>query len=176
MLTQADFQRALEYVFFNEGGFSNHKDDKGGPTKYGITLSTLAQWRKNSALVLSDVVDLSRAEAGEIYLQLYWLPLGCHKLKSIAVATALFDAGVLFGVHGASSALQAAVGVRADGIVGPVTLFEVNQREPAVVVASFQLELFERVAGIIKKRPQNAVFEHGWCNRIHRMQTLVASA
>ncbi len=36
---------ALDLMFGHEGGYSNVKTDRGGPTKYGVTHTTLAARR-----------------------------------------------------------------------------------------------------------------------------------
>ncbi|RMF69946.1 MAG: hypothetical protein D6740_08910, partial [Alphaproteobacteria bacterium] len=37
--------RLLDRLIAREGGFVAHAADRGGPTKYGITLATLSAWR-----------------------------------------------------------------------------------------------------------------------------------
>jgi|GEM_PF-4548155 len=35
----------IDRLIDREGGFVDHPADRGGPTKYGITLRTLSKWR-----------------------------------------------------------------------------------------------------------------------------------
>ncbi len=46
-LTQGadDLQRSLEFLLAEEGGWSNHPDDKGGATFNGVTQATYDDWR-----------------------------------------------------------------------------------------------------------------------------------
>src|SRR5688500_15627468 len=70
-MAQTSFPAALAVVLGHEGGFLHHPLDPGGPTKFGITLETLARARK-AAVDAEDVRTLDRAEAGAIYRALYW--------------------------------------------------------------------------------------------------------
>ena len=37
------FLKAIDIIFGNEGGYSNHRNDKGGATNFGITQATLRE-------------------------------------------------------------------------------------------------------------------------------------
>jgi len=53
-------------IIQREGGFSDRTADRGGATNFGITIQTLAAWRKKPVTV-DDVKKLTPAEATEIY-------------------------------------------------------------------------------------------------------------
>ncbi|MDW9477916.1 hypothetical protein GOB57_03920 [Sinorhizobium meliloti] len=54
---------ALELVFGDEGDYSNVKTDRGGPTKYGVTHTTLAAHRGVRSATADQVTALSREGA-----------------------------------------------------------------------------------------------------------------
>ena len=41
-----NFEKIVQLVFGSEGGFSNHPNDRGGRTNYGVTQSTYNGWRR----------------------------------------------------------------------------------------------------------------------------------
>lgn len=112
---------SLELMFGHEGGYSNVKTDRGGPTKYGITHTTLAAHRGVKAVSADQVKALTRQEAEEIYRRSYWAQSGGDLLPT-GLDYAVFDFGVNSGPARAVKELQAAVGVAQDGIIGETTL------------------------------------------------------
>lgn len=122
---------ALDLVFGHEGGYSNVKTDKGGPTKFGITHTTLAAHRGKPSVSAREVQAMSREEAVEIYRRSYWGQAGGDLLPP-GLDYAVFNSAVMSGPSRAVKILQAAVGVREDGQVGEQTLAAVRRYEGGV--------------------------------------------
>jgi len=61
----------IDRVIVREGGYCDIPEDRGGPTKYGITIYTLSSWR-NEMCEARDVQDMSVMEARDIYRSMYW--------------------------------------------------------------------------------------------------------
>jgi len=149
-----------------EGGFVNHPDDKGGPTNMGITQATLSRWR-NKPVSVGDVSNLGDLEARDIYHELYWFRprLSTLRLDPI-VAEMLFDAAVHSGPRRAIKFLQEAIGVRADGAIGPVTRDRAAVFKQPELAAGIMVKRMEYVGRIITKSPSQAVFAAGWMHRL----------
>jgi|TARA_R100000501_G_scaffold17911_1_gene34568 lysozyme family protein len=98
--------RLLDELIQREGGFVNHPDDRGGPTKFGITRQTASANGYNGAMR-----DFPRALALEIYTQRYWEAPRFDRVAEIAphVAEELFDTGVNMGPAVATAFLQRAL-------------------------------------------------------------------
>ena len=183
----ADFKLAFWYVFKDEGGFVNNPHDKGGPTKYGVTLRTLASWLAPKTVTIEDVQNLTIEEAQALYYSRYWLVSGCDRVEAQAVAVALFDVAVWAGPHTATLYAQMALnvcleasGVSArriteDGYVGPSTITALSRVSPEAFLKTFHGLLLVRTAGIIKADPTQKVFELGWTHRVDRLLTLIPS-
>ena len=173
------FDRALEYVLKNEGGFVNDPNDPGGATNYGITQGTYASWRGEPVNAL-DVETMSLEEAGTIYRERYWTPLGCDKLRQYPIACAMFDAGVLFGIHAsATSAQQASMfmlpeGLVVDGKIGVKSIAALDLVQPQVFLPGFRHMLRQRVNRIIELRPTSERYRDGWNARIDRYPDLAS--
>ncbi|MFM2005303.1 MAG: hypothetical protein RLZZ09_958, partial [Pseudomonadota bacterium] len=115
---------ALRLVFGHEGGYSNRKTDRGGPTKYGITKATLEAAR-GRPVSNEDVKALTLDEAVQIYARSYWVQSGGDALPA-GLDYAAFDFGVNSGPNRAVKVLQQALGVTPDGWVGEKTLAAVS--------------------------------------------------
>jgi lysozyme family protein len=84
-----NFNQALQFTLGWEGGFSNHPNDSGGATNFGITQATYNRYRRNRKLPNQSVRLIRRHEATDIYHAYYWIEGGCDKLSP---KWALFDA------------------------------------------------------------------------------------
>jgi len=66
----ADFDKIFESILHHEGRvFTDIKADRGGATKFGVTLATLQQLQPSATK--EDVEDMDEDGAREIYLQLW---------------------------------------------------------------------------------------------------------
>jgi uncharacterized protein (TIGR02594 family) len=121
------FEHALAHVLDMEGGWADDPYDPGGPTNYGITITTFADDRgiavtaENFAQLKSDLRSISHSDVRRIYHDRYWLAAACP-LMPPALAFFHFDAAVNHGVLGSARLLQEAVGATIDGEIGPETL------------------------------------------------------
>ena len=111
-----DFDLAFKTVIGHEGGYSNHSQDPGGETKYGIS---------KRAYPSVDIRNLTLDHAKEIYRRDYWDKLRLDELPD-AIRFDLFDAAVNSGVKTAIKFLQKACEVIPDGIMGPQTVSAAN--------------------------------------------------
>lgn len=97
---------AIETTLKLENGFVNNPNDRGGPTKWGVT-ETVAR----EAGYQGDMRDLPRATAKQILIDKYWVKPGFDAINDISpnIAWELFDAGVLSGPPTAIKWLQKAL-------------------------------------------------------------------
>lgn len=152
-------------VLEREGGYVDHPLDKGGPTNRGITIGTLSSWRNEKATP-EDIKELSEEEAREIYTNKYWAGPGIDRLGLPEWAVeAVFDSAVLHGPYGTVRMLQRAAGVKADGVIGPKTIWAVQSLTPKVLTLRFIKERIVYLGAIVERSPGQAVFLKGWLNR-----------
>lgn len=174
----ASFDHAFNFTLKNEGGYTNHPLDHGGPTRWGITLADLAAWRKRPVHE-QDVKNLTQNEAKEIYRANYWQKMGLDKVFNEGIATAIFDIGVVQGCYTAVRIAQATCNIlgdnlSVDGINGPKTTAAINSKDPQKFIREFSLLVRARFDAIIKNNHSQKVFEAGWHNRADRLLTLVS--
>ena len=121
------FEVALAHVLAMEGGWTEDPHDPGGPTNFGITLATLAAFRRiavdaGTFPVLREALRrIGQAEVRTIYVERYWRPCRAANLPP-ALALMHFDAAVNHGLGASAKMLQESAGVDVDGEIGPQTL------------------------------------------------------
>lgn len=151
-----------------EGGFVNKKADRGGATKYGITIGTLSRWRKKKVTV-QDVMNLTKEEAATIYKEEYIRKPGFLNFGDEPLAEQLIDAGVNHGQAGAIKILQRALDLRDDGVIGPQTIAAVKALPFFVVYAKFISRRLRYYAAICDNDSKQLEFAAGWMNRCATM-------
>lgn len=160
MIQSTSFESAVTLVLQHEGGFVNHPRDPGGATNFGITRDTLSHARGRPASV-EDVRCLSRREAASIYRSLYWKTVRADELP-LGLDLAVFDFAVNSGPKRAVSMLQDVLGVKADGLIGPVTIKAANRADPTGTVRC----LTQARLGFLSRLTTWPVFGRGWRRRV----------
>jgi lysozyme family protein len=155
------FPAAVAFVIELEGGDKLVADphDPGGLTKFGISS------RANPDV---DVRNLTRPQAEEIYRARYWLPIHGDELPG-PLAMMTFDVAVNCGVDTAINMLQAAVGVRNDGIMGSETLAAARRGMTLESLLQLVLRRIEFYQRIVQTRPALLCYHRGWNLRLLRV-------
>lgn len=157
----------LDNIVLREGGYVYHPADRGGPTKYGVTLSTLKRHRADDSLDKDDVRQLTSSEAREIFEDLYWFDAGFSELAlNDDLMELIFDSSVNHGVSGTIHMLQKALDVSSDGILGPVTRQAVQNSDKRDLYLSLLKERYNLYARIVRNDPTQGAFIVGWLNRM----------
>ena len=128
-------KNCLTFTLKFEGGFVNDPKDPGGATNFGITIFTLADFRKKKVTV-KDVQNLTLKEAGEIYKLRFWDKVRGDDLP-VGIDCAVFDFGVHSGPTRSAKVLQRVLGLEDDGAIGDITLKAVRAAEPVALIKSF---------------------------------------
>lgn len=164
MTSASDFDEIFERVIGHEGRFQNHPGDRGNwttgvvgkgenkGTKWGLAAMTYPKL---------DIKNLSETQAKVIYYEDWWkkLDLGSH---GFAMAYQLFDASINHGSHNAIGMLQRAVGVKDDGVMGPVTrraIAHFDEHDLLMLFLAERLEFFTNIGSFMD-------FGKGWSRRI----------
>jgi lysozyme family protein len=159
------FALALELVLSAEGGYMDHPDDRGGPTKYGIS---------QGAHPNVNIQELTLEDARSIYWQAYAVPIQFEALAAIdeGLAIVTFDAAVHHGPAQAIRFLQRAASLDnggVDGVVGPKTLRAVAEwsvLDLDELMNRFHTHRLMHLTRIVTANPDQYVFLHGWIRRV----------
>lgn len=145
------FEDCIGFVLKWEGGYSNHPEDPGGETKFGIAKKFYPKL---------DIKNLTREEAIAIYKRDYWDKNNMAEIP-IYLRLAYFDCVVNQGAGAAVKILQRALGVTPDMIFGPKTR-QALLNEGVGVVQKF---LSERMLHYTRLHHFDT-FGRGWTKRL----------
>lgn len=144
-----NFEKIVEILLGIEGGYSNHPNDRGGKTNYGITQRTYDAWRKMNNLPIATVEnDLTPEEAKDIYYNMYWKESGADKYADPRDAMGLFDMAVI------SSPVEA------------IRMFNKSDNNFYTMLDN-RKKYFDN---IIKRDSKQVVFKDGWDERLKRLE------
>jgi len=187
------YAAAVAHVLAIEGGFVDDPADRGGATKYGISLRFLAaetglefDHDLDGDLDGADIRALTRQDAVELYHRCFWKRIE-GDLYPIPVGEMLFDQAVNGGLGAARRLLQRAVNtclmhlgltdatVAVDGTIGPATRAALARvlYHPGIGPDRFA-EVFrdavrERYRSIAANNPSQKRFLKGWLARADRL-------
>lgn len=166
------FLQAFTYAMHSEGGYSNHPDDRGGETKYGITAATA---RRHGLL---GVANLSLTDAMDIYYKDYWNVIEPIAKISPRIGIKMFDTHIVCRPRVAIRLLQRSLsdlGYHAaeDGIWGLETLGALRraleEKGEDSILHQYVNELVSHFSQIAQANPTQKVFLKGWLNRARRL-------
>lgn len=164
-------------VIRREGGYVNNPDDRGGPTKYGITEVKARAWGYSG-----DMRDLPRDLAYRIYEHDYYLGPNFNLINSHSeiIAEELVDSAVNLGDHWPARWLQEWLNVfnrrgtdypdiSVDGRCGPATagalegfLAVRGDEGERVLLRALNCSQGERYKDLTLARERNETFTYGW--------------
>ena len=161
-----NFKSALKHVLVHEGGWADHPKDPGGATMKGVTLATYRRYFSEDKSK-DNLHNISAAELEEIYRSGYWNKCRCDKLPP-GVDYAVFDAAVNSGPGRGVKWLQAAVGAKQDGGIGPNTLSRVEEQDPLRVTD----DMCDRRLTFLRSLSTWPTFGKGWGRRVEGVRTI----
>ena len=167
-----NWKRSFDLMLQSEGGFSDDVRDTGnklpdgraGSTMLGVTQYNWEQWLGHE-VTHEQMRKLTAADVEPFYKRKFWdavrgsaLPLGIDYLE--------FDFAVNAGAGRSSKLLQSAVGVPADGMIGPITLGAVAVYSPTELIDKFSEAKIDFYRGL----SNFDVYGVGWMNRVKHVR------
>ena len=142
----SNFEKAIPLVLKHEGKLSDDTDDKGGITKYGISLRFLKglikeypdfltefDLNKNQIIDAYDIRHMTISEATDLYRTQWWNKYGYCRIENQLIATKIFDFSVNMGTKKAVKLAQETINkmnlgiyLKVDGIFGQNTINVLN--------------------------------------------------
>lgn len=157
------FDRCIEIILKNEGGYVNDPADPGGETNFGISKRSFPDL---------DIKSLTKEYAKAIYKHVYWKPLNMSGIENINSALQIFDYAVNAGLSRSIRTAQRLAGVRVDGVIGPVTVDAINKMDD-VFLKRFIHARKEYYRYLADRKPEMKKFLQGWLNRVEHTKIIV---
>lgn len=176
------FEKAFEKVVLIEGGYSNHKNDSGGKTRYGITEETARSFGYRGPMIA-----LPLQTAKHIYKKMFWDTLSLDNISvlSPSIADELFDTAVNQGTGKAAEYLQVCLNafnrqevdykdLKVDKQIGRATLLALTKllekrgsKGELVLLRSLNCLQGAFYLNLVNKRVKDEDFVFGWIlNRV----------
>ncbi len=152
--------------------YTNRPNDRGGPTKWGITLKAWSEYVGDTCTE-QDIKDITELGARMFYETMYIRAPRFDQLPT-PLQPMVIDCGVNHGPRAASKWVQRAVGAKQDGLIGPKTIEAIVAANPLstyMKVCAFRIRLY---GAIVTKDPTQAENAHGWNNRAAKWLILLA--
>lgn len=160
----ADAKILQPFILFWEGGFVDDPHDKGGATNKGVTIGTFRQYFGKCQTV-QDLKNITDAQWLYIFKQGFWDRWQADRIGSQSIANLVVDWLYNSGSHGITK-VQAILGVKVDGIVGPKTLDALNSKDRLVLFNQIH-EAREKFYRGLSGFPR---YGKGWLNRNNSIQ------
>ncbi len=169
----ADAKKLVPFILKWEGGFVNDPVDRGGATKYGITLET---WKnvgydknKDGKIDKKDIMLLSYEDFLKVFKKNFWDKWQGDKIKNQSVANIVVDWLWGSGKWGIIYP-QRILGVKDDGKVGPKTIEAINKVNPKEFFEKVKKSRIQFYQNIVKNNPSQKKFIKGWTNRVNALK------
>ncbi|MBL4640630.1 MAG: hypothetical protein JKX86_02340 [Verrucomicrobiales bacterium] len=201
-ITVTAFSERFEHAFAEllgiEGGFVDDPVDRGGATKYGISLRFLKaegaidedldgyadfDLDMDGDIDGADIRKLTVGDAKSLYKRSFWQVLDCESFPR-PIGEMLFDQGVNGGNHAAKKMLQQAINavlragqyrtipLKVDGQIGEKTRSAFDSMwalHPGQLAIEYREAVKDRYVAIVRRNPSQAKFLKGWLNRAERL-------
>jgi len=157
-----NLETATNWILVHEGGYVNHPDDPGGATNKGIIQTTYDAFRRRKGLKSRSVKSITNSEVLEIYKDQYWDKVWGDHLPN-GLDYAMYDFAINSGPSRAIKFLQELVHVKADGILGNITLDAIRSSDN---IESLITDLCYKRWGWLKRLRHYKTFGKGWTRRV----------
>lgn len=183
------FDAIIKHIVGIEGGFNDIRQDKGGATKYGISLRFLKDEGKIDAnrdgfkdfdldfdgdIDGQDVRRLTPVMAKNLYFECFWKRYNMDRLP-FPIDGAVLDQAINGGGVAAVKCLQRALNdlplgfkVTEDGILGPMTSDAVSMAQSAFgrkLIDRYRVQVANRYRAIVAADKSQKIFLNGWLRR-----------
>jgi lysozyme family protein len=179
-----DFDKIYEIVRVKfEGGYANVAGDKGGETYAGIArkihpnekIWDAIDFYKRTKFAGQTIPHNTHFDDLEFLVRDFYrrqfFDNRVHEIDDPLVGLAVFDYLIHSGPTGIKN-IQRLVGVKPDGIIGPVTLAAINERNPRALYAAILSEREQFLTRLADKDETQAQFKTGWLNRVADLRKL----
>ena len=138
--------------------------DYGGATNSGVTLDTF-RMIYGADKTVDDLRNMTEEQWRGVMKGYFWDKCKADSIKNQSVAEIFVDWCINAGI-GKIKKVQAMVGTKADGIVGPKTILAINSANQESLHGKIKLARANRYVTQMENDSSQIKFFNGWFNRI----------
>jgi len=173
----SNWKLAFEQMLASEGGFTDDEHDNGnklpdgrkGSTMLGVTQYNWEQ-HVGHEVTHDQMRKLTPADVEPLYKKKYWDVVRADELPS-GIDYLVFDMGVNAGPGRSIKLLQTAVGVTADGGLGPISMAAVQAADPVKLIQDFS----DAKENFYRSLADFTRYGTGWLNRVAAVKLKASS-
>ncbi len=189
-----NFAIAHKFTAKWEGDLSDHPEDRGSITKFGVSLKFLQGAAAESQasrdilgcmniplpITRQIIIDLTEVQAAALFRWQFWdrLKLDLIPLRPSVV---LYDAAVNSGPgqsvklaqRGYNRCITSGKPLAVDGVIGPATRTAMLMADTEKALSAMLDERSKFFQNIVDKKPSQRVFLRGWLNRVDDLRCYV---
>jgi lysozyme family protein len=169
-----NWDKSCDMVLAHEGGFTNDQRDLGNHLpdgRQGCTMlgCTQANWEAyiGHKVTQDDMKKLTKDDVKPLYKKNYWDAVSGDLLPS-GLDYAAFDFAINAGPAASRKMIQRALGVVADGAIGPNTLKAINEADAKELIQKFS----DAKTTFYKGLGNFNVYGTGWLKRVADVQAV----
>jgi peptidoglycan hydrolase-like protein with peptidoglycan-binding domain len=151
----SNFDRIMEFVFDDEGGWTQNPDEPGGASNMGVSRQTYSQYLGRN-VSLDELRVLDKSQAKQFYREMFWEKIGAHKLNA-GVGYAAFD----FAVNSGTSIVDQ---VGADDFLTQALKKGDTPEQEIDILCNIRLDY-------MSKSPKWPKYKNGWSARVSRVRS-----
>ena len=179
-MNRAKFDSVIGHTLKSEGGYSNHPNDRGGETMYGITKSFMEDYKYALPGGKSKPIkDLTVDDARSLYKAMWdKYNLGYIRDKNLAYVMNdyminSYAGGVVKRVQRILNSRGASLNV--DGLMGPKTLEAIHACDPKWLIDEIIKNRYYHYRDEAQKDSSQFAFYKGWIKRLNGIAEKVSS-
>lgn len=171
----ADFEKAYKKTSVNEGGYVNDPDDPGGETYRGVSRRYHPDWegwktvdkmKKFDGFPKNLDTDVTlQCLVKDFYREKFWNTVKGDSIHNQTIAESIYDFGVNAHYKNSIVLAQETLNIRADGIIGTVTIHAINTCDPIKFLKYFAMEKIGYYMAICRRRSKSRKYLYGWIKR-----------
>lgn len=180
----AKFEKFVPLLHEKEGKFVNDPDDAGGATNMGVTLNTYTAYCRKKGYpkpTVERLKNMTEEVWQDIIRTMYWNVCRADDIQSQSIANMMVDWAVHSGPATSIKHVQRILKVKADGVVGPITLAAINSASPLPLFGNIRearlkylgslvanMKAYDKDGNEIETQAyKNRKFINGWINRVN---------
>lgn len=173
--SEDNFEQAMKVVMKHEGGLSDDKNDRGGVTRYGISLRFLKAEKidvdGDGDIDRDDIIHLTRTAADKIYFKEWYMKYHYDEILDVAILTDILDFSINVGASQCHKTVRRAINAVIDDPIEVNGKFDkevieiINLMDAGVLHSAINNQQKRFYRSLVEKNSELKPFLNGWLRR-----------